>query len=273
MCQPILTISYVGLYKTDGTPAGSDLYAELNESNGFTYTFNGVSKEYTAYELREAGTDETPEYTINNVGYVKIENDGYSKVNTIYLGKTKATNYKVTYSEKTESTENNIVSQSITNTKIETQVSIVKIKKGDASTTLKDAEFSLYLAGENGNYTEDDLVQSGIKTDNSGKKTITNLTPGTYVLVETKAPTGYLLSEKTWKIAVALDGTVTVTYDGKPVNQAEGNYLIENSEVYTLPSAGGPGIYGFTISGVAILATALLLFIKNKRREEEAKRS
>ena len=264
---------YVGLYKTDGTPAGSDLYAELNESNGFTYTFNGVSKEYTAYELREAGTDETPEYTINNVGYVKIENDGYSKVNTIYLGKTKATNYKVTYSEKTESTENNIVSQSITNTKIETQVSIVKIKKGDASTTLKDAEFSLYLAGENGNYTEDDLVQSGIKTDNSGKKTITNLTPGTYVLVETKAPTGYLLSEKTWKIAVALDGTVTVTYDGKPVNQAEGNYLIENSEVYTLPSAGGPGIYGFTISGVAILATALLLFIKNKRREEEAKRS
>ena len=264
---------YVGLYKTDGTPAGSDLYAELNESNGFTYTFNGVSKEYTAYELREAGTDETPEYTINNVGYVKIENDGYSKVNTIYLGKTKATNYKVTYSEKTESTENNIVSQSITNTKIETQVSIVKIKKGDASTTLKDAEFSLYLAGENGNYTEDDLVQSGIKTDNSGKKTITNLTPGTYVLVETKAPTGYLLSEKTWKIAVALDGTVTVTYDGKPVNQAEENYLIENSEVYTLPSAGGPGIYGFTISGVAILATALLLFIKNKRREEEAKRS
>lgn len=264
---------YVGLYKTDGTPAGSDLYAELNESNGFTYTFNGVSKEYTAYELREAGTDETPEYTINNVGYVKIENDGYSKVNTIYLGKTKATNYKVTYSEKTESTENNIVSQSITNTKIETQVSIVKIKKGDASTTLKDAEFSLYLAGENGNYTEDDLVQSGIKTDNSGKKTITNLTPGTYVLVETKAPTGYLLSEKTWKIAVALDGTVTVTYDGKPVNQAEGNYLIENSEVYTLPSAGGPGIYGFTISGVAILATALLLFINSKRREEEAKRS
>ena len=264
---------YVGLYKTDGTPAGSDLYAELNESNGFTYTFNGVSKEYTAYELREAGTDETPEYTINNVGYVKIENDGYSKVNTIYLGKTKATNYKVTYREKTESTENNIVSQSITNTKIETQVSIVKIKKGDASTTLKDAEFSLYLAGENGNYTEDDLVQSGIKTDNSGKKTITNLTPGTYVLVETKAPTGYLLSEKTWKIAVALDGTVTVTYDGKPVNQAEGNYLIENSEVYTLPSAGGPGIYGFTISGVAILATALLLFINNKRREEEAERS
>ena len=41
---------------------------------------------------------------------------------------------------------------------------------------------------------------------------------------------------------------------------------IKNTEIYKLPSAGGPGIYGFTISGVAILATALLLFINNKRR-------
>ena len=48
---------------------------------------------------------------------------------------------------------------------------------------------------------------------------------------------------------------------------------IKNTKLYSLPSAGGPGIYGFTISGVAILATALLLFINNKRREEEAKRS
>ena len=47
---------------------------------------------------------------------------------------------------------------------------------------------------------------------------------------------------------------------------------IKNTKLYSLPSAGGPGIYGFTISGVAILATALLLFINNKRREEEAKR-
>ena len=48
---------------------------------------------------------------------------------------------------------------------------------------------------------------------------------------------------------------------------------IENQKVYSLPESGGPGTYGFTISGVAILATALLLFINNKRREEEAKRS
>ena len=48
---------------------------------------------------------------------------------------------------------------------------------------------------------------------------------------------------------------------------------IKNAKLYSLPESGGPGTYGFTISGVAILATALLLFINNKRREEEAKRS
>lgn len=31
---------------------------------------------------------------------------------------------------------------------------------------------------------------------------------------------------------------------------------IKNTKLYSLPSAGGPGIYGFTISGVAILATS-----------------
>ena len=50
-------------------------------------------------------------------------------------------------------------------------------------------------------------------------------------------------------------------------------YQITNTKLYSLPESGGPGTYGFTISGVAILATALLLFINNKRREEEAKRS
>ena len=56
-------------------------------------------------------------------------------------------------------------------------------------------------------------------------------------------------------------------------NGNEKIYQLTNAKLYSLPESGGPGTYGFTISGVAILATALLLFINNKRREEEAKRS
>lgn len=79
-----------------------------------------------------------------------------------------------------------------------------------------------------------------------------------------------------WKIVIKNNGEVTVTKnDGEPViaKNSDKRYMIENAKVYSLPESGGPGTYGFTISGVAILATALLLFINNKRREEEAKRS
>lgn len=84
-------------------------------------------------------------------------------------------------------------------------------------------------------------------------------------------------SAEPWNITVANDRTITVKYDGKDVASKPDNnktiYQITNTKVYSLPESGGPGTYGFTISGVAILATALLLFINNKRREEEAKRS
>ena len=86
-----------------------------------------------------------------------------------------------------------------------------------------------------------------------------------------------MVSAKPWNIVVENNRTVTVTYNGEDVTLRQDNdtiyYQITNAKVYSLPESGGPGIYGFTISGVAILATALLLFINNKRREEEAKRS
>ena len=77
-----------------------------------------------------------------------------------------------------------------------------------------------------------------------------------------------LLKDLADKVTDSKDESVGSIVEGKITI-----YKITNTKLYSLPSAGGPGIYGFTISGVAILATALLLFINNKRREEEAKRS
>ena len=55
-------------------------------------------------------------------------------------------------------------------------------------------------------------------------------------------------------------------------DEGEGNvyaYTITNTELYELPSSGGPGTYLFTIGGAAILFTALLLWIKPYVRKEE----
>lgn len=110
---------------------------------------------------------------------------------------------------------------------------------------------------------------------------LNNLKSGIYKLTETTAPKGYSLLGSSIYFKVATGNVTLVDENGNPAQDSnmwslntENKVLtIKNTKLYSLPESGGPGTYGFTISGVAILATALLLFINNKRREEEAKRS
>ena len=152
----------------------------------------------------------------------------------------------------------------------------IDFEKVDAETNTKKlsgAEFDLYKANTDGEQTGDPIKQ--YESGRNGKVSIENLPIGNYVLVERKAPAGYQLSAKPWKIIVGSDRNITVTH-GEDTVSPNGNekiYQLTNAKLYSLPESGGPGTYGFTISGVAILATALLLFINNKRREEEAERS
>lgn len=167
-----------------------------------------------------------------------------------------------------------------TNKEIVSDVNFVKIdaaKDLQGNTiTISGAVFKLYKAGAD--WKQGDVVKDNEESGENGAFGFEKLIPGNYLLIETKAATGYSLPQDPWKITVAEDGAVTVTENNgtgiTPIPSGGKNvYQIKNAKVYSLPESGGPGTYGFTISGVAILATALLLFINNKRREEEAKRS
>lgn len=160
-----------------------------------------------------------------------------------------------------------------TNKETVANVDFVKVDAADNNITINGAMFTLYKADES--WTKGEEVE-GVTSKNGGKFEFEKLLPGNYLLKETKAATGYSLVTEPWKIVIKNNGEVTVTKnDGKTaiVKNSDERYMIKNAKVYSLPESGGPGTYGFTISGVAILATALLLFINNKRREEEAKRS
>ena len=111
---------------------------------------------------------------------------------------------------------------------------------------------------------------------------LNNLKAGLYKLTEVTAPNGYSLLSSSIYFKVELGKIELVDEEGKSLTSPSKMWILDkdnkvltisNAKLYSLPSSGGPGTYGFTISGVAILATALLLFINNKRREEEAKRS
>lgn len=165
-----------------------------------------------------------------------------------------------------------------TNEKSVADVKLVKVDAADKSVTIRGARFALYEANEN--WSKASLVKEDIVSGNNGRIDLNTIPVGNYLLEETEAATGYSLPTNPWRITVEGGGTVKVM-DGNghavDVDNVSENgttiYQITNTKVYSLPESGGPGTYGFTISGVAILATALLLFINNKRREEEAKRS
>lgn len=157
------------------------------------------------------------------------------------------------------------------------------LKKVDSSgnNELSGAEFTLEVKdGTTGQFDGNAYKPFEIDKDTVELK---DLKPGLYKLTEIKAPKGYSLLGTSIYFQVKLGKVTLVKEDGTPIEvqpqsmwtlDEDSNVLtIKNTKLYSLPESGGPGTYGFTISGVAILATALLLFINNKRREEEAKRS
>lgn len=162
-----------------------------------------------------------------------------------------------------------------TNKEITADVNFVKVdatKDLNGNTiTISGVEFELYKANES--WEKGDKVKDNIVSGESGKFSLEKLLPGKYLLVETKAGTGYSLPADPWRIEISSTGEdvevyKTNTTEIQPTTTGSMKaYQIENARIYSLPSSGGPGIYGFTISGVAFITAALLLFINNKRKE------
>lgn len=220
------------------------------------------------YELQEIATvDGTNCHSV-------IARDQQQKATDITFTMGTDTDNKVVLRDRNNDVTNGQIGiAKFTNKKIVVDIELEKVDSQTTDTKLSGAEFALYKVDTSGN----EIQVNSYTSEQRGKISIKNLPIGQYVLRETKAPTGYVKSAEPWNITVANDRTITVKYDGKDVASKPDNnktiYQITNTKVYSLPESGGPGTYGFTISGVAILATALLLFINNKRREEEAKRS
>ncbi|WP_049131585.1 SpaA isopeptide-forming pilin-related protein, partial [Bacillus cereus] len=88
---------------------------------------------------------------------------------------------------------NEVVKQEVMNEKVMGQFEIVKVDANDKTKLLLGAEFEVYKDGKK---------VAELKTDESGKVMSPKLPLGEYTVKETKAPAGYKLSNKEWKVTI-----------------------------------------------------------------------
>ena len=169
------------------------------------------------------------------------------------------------------------------------QFSFVKTD-GDPSDVYKGlagAEFTLYHADDNWKWTEDaDGVYKTTQADAGGVVSFGDLDSGNYIMKETDAPDGYSALPGYWKITanawaaesnqklifkyVREDGNETdVSKDNLIPEDAYGNkYYIPNYPVNELPSMGGRGTRIFTVFGLLLTGTAVMLFVCARRNKK-----
>lgn len=229
----------------------------LDKTRSWKHTWENLPKYYYYYDNAGKAKHVKIQYGVKELDSsgAAINESGRLTVNK--------RDYIVTYAESDGKTV-------ITNTGVLNTLSILKVDSADTKVKLQGAEFKLEKKNTNGAW--ESVEKSGesdyvVTTLESGMAFFEGLGNGTYRIVEIKAPVGYTILEQPFEI--------TLPYvQSNPADEnisVDGNHkvtvTIKNNKTYVLPSAGGMGTYLFTISGVSILMTALLLFIMNKRKE------
>ncbi|MGE1106583.1 MSCRAMM family protein [Bacillus wiedmannii] len=134
--------------------------------------------------------------TTNKDGVVKFENlvpGKYTLEETKAPEGYKAVEVTVEVTVEVNVVANEVVKQEVMNEKVTGQFEIVKVDANDKAKVLSGAEFTVYKDGK---------MVAELKTDENGKVMSPKLPLGEYTVKETKAPEGYKLSNKEWKVTI-----------------------------------------------------------------------
>ena len=173
----------------------------------------------------------------------------------------------------------------ITNTKVDTPTTVpLEIQKVDSTETkaLSGAAFSLYkVDNDNGTTIPEiehkvSLVAENLTSDSEGKISVGSVEIGqTYYLVETKAPAGYQILSGPIKF-IPQKTTITIENSNtiaKDITNKEGSgskivLQVQNTQGYQLPDTGGEGTVSLTVTGISLMAVAVVgMFFMRKRQE------
>ena len=240
-------------------PRGTYTISEV-DSNGYVLTDYQIDDSST--NCRNTRNEEQESVTFK-LGYKKATDSDDNDVNVIQ-------NY--TYNENSGGT---VGSVTFTNEKATTAWDIVKVSTSGNQVYLPGAEFVLQQKGETV-YTGTSNTDGKIIWKKAGEE-VSSLEKGEYTLKETKAPTGYVLSNEEWTIKTTKGGSL-VSYttdksngkiDKSEISETDGtlHLYFKNEVVYDLPSTGHSGIFNILISGILLMFAGILIIYKMKGKE------
>ena len=154
--------------------------------------------------------------------------------------------------------------------------SIDVTKVNDKDEKLEGAKFVLKDSSNNyipvslvsGRYKVSDTLaateaNATVISDANGKIYIDGLAEGTYTLTETEAPPTYNLLTSPVTVTIA----ATYDTDGNCTGVTGNAKTVVNKAGGLLPSTGGMGTVIFTVAGIAVMLTAVLLLVVKRRKE------
>lgn len=240
-------------------PRGTYTISEV-DSNGYVLTDYRIDDSST--NCRNTRNEEQESVTFK-LGYEKAAGSDGKDVDVIK-------NY--TYNENSGGT---VGSVTFTNEKATTAWDIVKVSTSGNQVRLPGAEFVLQQNGETV-YTGTSNTDGKIIWKKAGKE-VSSLEKGEYTLKETKAPTGYVLSNEVWTIKTTKGGSL-VSYttdksngkiDKSEISETDAtlHLYFKNEVVYDLPSTGHSGIFNIMMSGILLMFAGILIIYKMKGKE------
>ena len=202
-------------------------------------------------------------YTNNPYGTVPADTDFAAKARAV-SGSDNTNNTKTFMDTATVYTFGIEVAKVAKGTKTGLQGAVFELK-------LKDTTQKIGFTGSGGAYTKAADGTAALTTGTDGKLTLKGLAPGTYKLKETKAPAGYVLSAGETEITIAdtdFNGipdskeqptTDTTTTQTTEKDNGLVSITVENTKGFTLPRTGGIGTVLFSMIGIVLMGSGVLL--------------
>ena len=155
---------------------------------------------------------------------------------------------------------------------VKTDINLLKVDENNDPLT--GASFKLTQVDENGRVVSDGITIPSTAVNENGELTFTDLTAGYYRLEETVYPDGYInntnenlifqiVSDEAGNPGVVFEDTDMVKYDPGSLT-----FTVRNTPGRVLPATGGPGTSLYTLSGIALMLGAALMYGFGMRRKE-----